>query len=87
MKCVYWMLWPSFLAAVAAEVLLIAFVDPRELCIADGLAGLSLIGFYSLIFFVTWAVCSASCATSCYLQTPSADVNRSAASTSALPPH
>jgi hypothetical protein len=53
-----WMciLWPSFLAACALEMLVFAWIDPGELKWIHMLDGLSTQGIYSIAFFTFWAL-------------------------------
>jgi hypothetical protein len=57
-----WMsiLWPSFLAACALEMLTFALVDPAELKWAHMPSGLSAQEIYSIAFFTFWATTLAS---------------------------
>lgn len=48
-------LWPSFVSAGVALVLLYAIVEPSRIAAAAGLLGVSNIAIYSLSFFFLWA--------------------------------
>ena len=61
MKQLMNILWPSFLAAGAAEVLLFTFVDPADF-------EASRMTVYSLGFFALWLVAAASSALTCFFQ-------------------
>lgn len=60
MKLMY-VLWPSFLAAGAAEVLFFTVVDPADF---EG----GRLAAYSVGFFLFWALAAASSALTCFLQ-------------------
>jgi len=61
-------LWPSFLAAGVAEVVLFTFVDP-----ADFDAGRMAV--YSIGFFSLWLLAAASSALTCFFQRSANDIN------------
>ena len=62
-------LWPSFLAAGVAEVVLFTFVDPADF-------EASRIAVYSLGFFGLWLLGALSSALTCFFQRSAAEVNR-----------
>jgi len=49
-------MWPSFLAAVAATVVFFTLFDPVELALLLGVPGFSSLGGYTLGFFFFWIV-------------------------------
>lgn len=55
MKRAMWIIWPAFLVAGALELLVFSVVDPADL---DSLSHLmwSRDAYYSIAFFVFWAV-------------------------------
>lgn len=69
MKQLMNILWPSFLAAGAAEVVLFTFVDPADF-------DASRIAVYSIGFFGLWLLGAASSALTCFFQRSAAEVNR-----------
>ena len=62
-------LWPSFLAAGAAELVLFTLVDPDDFDIGR-------LAAYSAVFFLCWGLAAASSALTCFLQKSAAEVNR-----------
>jgi hypothetical protein len=64
-----WMciLWPSFLAACALEMLTFALIDPAELKWAHMPNGFSAQGIYSIAFFTFWAMTLSSSFTTAWL--------------------
>jgi len=62
-------LWPSFLAAGIAEVVLFTFVDPADF-------EASRLAVYSIGFFALWCVAAASSALTCFFQKSAAEINR-----------
>ena len=71
MKNLPWMciLWPSFLAASALEMLVFAQIDPTELRWAQMQGGLSSQAIYSIAFFIFWLLALASSLlTACLIQ-------------------
>jgi len=62
-------LWPSFLAGGAAEVLFFTVFDPSDL-------GVGRLAAYSAGFFGFWALAAASSALTCFLQRSAEEVNR-----------
>jgi hypothetical protein len=69
MKQLMNILWPSFLAAGVAEVVLFTFVDPADF-------EASRIAVYSLGFFALWLLGASSSALTCFFQRSAAEVNR-----------
>jgi len=62
-------LWPSFLAAGVAEVVLFTFVDPADF-------GASRRTVYSVGFFALWLLGACSSALTCFFQRGADDINR-----------
>lgn len=60
-------LWPSFLAASALEMLVFALVDPAELRWTHEPHMWSVLGVYSVAFFLFWILTIASSAVTAYL--------------------
>jgi hypothetical protein len=63
-------LWPGFLVAAVATVLLFAAVDPRELSACMGWGEVSRLGAYSGGFLILWLLASGSSLLTCYFQKP-----------------
>lgn len=61
-RLLMWVLWPSFLAAGIAEVVIFSVLDPSELVVFGKHLGASREAVYSIGFFVLWAVCAISSA-------------------------
>ncbi len=60
-------LWPSFLAASALEMLVFALVDPAELRWTHEPHLWSVLGVYSVAFFLFWIFAIVSSAVTAYL--------------------
>ena len=61
-------LWPSFLAAGVAEVVLFTFVDPADF-------GASRRAVYSIGFFALWLLGACSSALTCFFQRGAGEIN------------
>jgi hypothetical protein len=69
-------LWPAFLMAGVLEMLVFAFVDPRDLHWLGGATlELSRQGVYTLTFFLFWFIVSIAGALSSLLSQPADRVN------------
>lgn len=75
-------LWPGFLVAGVATVLVFTLIDPVDVMECMGWSGLDRVGLYSIGFFFFWALSSGSSAATCYFQKPCATVNRKTAARS-----
>ncbi len=71
-----WVLWPSFIAAGAAEALFFTVFDPDELPLFGTVIGASRIATYSIGFFLFWAFAAMSSALTCFFQRGSDEINR-----------
>lgn len=69
MKQAMHILWPSFLAAGVAEVVLFTFIDPADF-------EANRIAVYSVGFFGLWLLGALSSALTCFFQRSAAEVNR-----------
>ena len=69
MKRAILILWPSFLAAGAAELVLFNLVDPDDFEIGR-------LAAYSAVFFLFWGLAASSSALTCFLQRGADEVNR-----------
>lgn len=68
MKRAILILWPSFLAAGAAELVLFNLVDPSDF-------EMGRLAAYTVAFFLFWSVAAASSALTCFLQRSAEHVN------------
>ncbi len=71
-----WILWPAFLLACAAELLVFALVDPSDLHWHGESIALSRQAVYTAGFFVFWLLAIGSSALTVLLTRPSAEVNQ-----------
>jgi hypothetical protein len=71
-----WILWPAFLLACAAELVVFALVDPSDLHWHGEVIALSRQTIYAAGFFVFWLLAIGSSALTVLLTRPSAEVNR-----------
>jgi hypothetical protein len=77
MKTKDWMsvLWPAFLLACAAELLVFALVDPGDLHWRGQAIGLSRQAVYTAGFFVFWLLAVGSSALTLLLTKPAEEIN------------
>ncbi|HBE93128.1 MAG TPA: hypothetical protein DDW55_11625 [Gammaproteobacteria bacterium] len=68
-------LWPSFLAAGAAMILLFVVFSPDELLPELRATGVSNMAIYSVTFIFLWATTLFACALSCYFMRPCSRCN------------
>jgi len=61
-------LWPSFLTACAATILLFTVFDPQQVLRGTALAELTRLGAYTVGFFLFWLLGAISSALTCYFQ-------------------
>lgn len=75
-----WMsiLWPAFLLASVAELLVFALVDPSDLHWGGEEIGLSRQAVYAAGFFIFWVLAIGSSALTLLLTKPADELNRSA---------
>jgi hypothetical protein len=71
-----WILWPAFLLACAAELLVFALVDPSDLRWHGESIALSRQAVYTAGFFAFWLLAIGSSALTVLLVRPAAEVNR-----------
>jgi len=76
MKRLGWILWPAFLIASVADGIVFSMFDPRDMHVFGAPVELSRIGFYTIGFFLFWALGAASSALTCLLQRSPFEVNR-----------
>jgi hypothetical protein len=75
MQRLIWILWPSFVVAGIAEAVFFTLIDPQELYLFGEPVNYSRLATYSIGFFAFWALCAASSAFTCFIQTASRQVN------------
>jgi hypothetical protein len=63
-------LWPSFLMAGAATVVLFTAFDPLELSLCLGAEGIDRVGAYTVGFFMLWLLTVSSSILTLYFQRP-----------------
>jgi multisubunit Na+/H+ antiporter MnhB subunit len=68
-------LWPSFLVAGVATILIFVMFDPQPMLAGTPWAGLSRLGAYSVGFFWFWLITAASSWLTCYFQRPPRSLN------------
>jgi hypothetical protein len=73
---VLWVLWPAFLVAAVAEVVVFSMVDPGDLYAFGRQVELGRQTVYALGFFLFWALASASSALTVFLSRSPWEVNR-----------
>ena len=69
-------LWPSFLTAGVATIILFTVFDPVEISSCTGGPELTRIGAYSIGFFILWLLTSSSCMLSLYFNKPCPSIAR-----------
>ena len=70
-----WILWPGFLMAALAELVLFSMIDPSDLHLLGSPLELSRTAIYSLGFFLVWGLTSGASALTCLLQRAPYEVN------------
>lgn len=73
---ILWVLWPSFLIAAAAELLVFAIIDPSDLHVFGAPVSVGRMPIYTLGFFFFWAIGAAAAALTVFLQRSPMEVNR-----------
>lgn len=71
-----WVLWPAFLVAAVAELLLFAVFDPRDLYVFGVPVDVDRMSVYTIGFFFLWAIASAASALTVFLQRSPFEINR-----------
>jgi hypothetical protein len=69
-------LWPSFLVAGLADLVVVVLFDPLEVVYRGEVQVGQRIGAYSIGFFVFWVLGIASSALTCYFQRGADEINR-----------
>jgi hypothetical protein len=70
-------LWPSFLIAGIATIILFTVFDPVELLACSGGPPISRLAAYSLGFFWFWLLTSSSCLLALYFNKPCPRIDKS----------
>jgi hypothetical protein len=73
---ILWVLWPSFLVAAVAELLVFAVIDPADLHIFGVPVDAGRMPIYTIGFFFFWAVGAAAAALTVFLRRSPVEVNR-----------
>lgn len=68
MKRLMWVLWPSFLVAIAMDGVLFSTFDPLEFAYEGEALFKDRLAAYTVAFFVIWLFAASSSALTCYLQ-------------------
>jgi hypothetical protein len=68
MKRLMWVLWPSFLVAIAMDGVLFSTLDPLEISYGGEALFDNRMAAYTISFFVFWLFAAGSSALTCYLQ-------------------
>lgn len=76
MKCVIWILWPSFIVAGVMDIVFFTLFDPLELLYDGGPLFESRLAAYSLGFIAFWVFAAASVCLTLFFQRDSAAINR-----------
>jgi len=73
---VLWVLWPSFLVAAVAELLVFAVIDPADVHVFGVPVDAGRMWVYTIGFFFFWALGATAAALTVFLQRAPAEVNR-----------
>jgi hypothetical protein len=73
---ILWVLWPSFLVAAVAELLVFAVIDPADLHVFGVPVQAGRMPIYTIGFFFFWAVGAAAAALTVFLRRSPVEVNR-----------
>jgi hypothetical protein len=73
---ILWVLWPSFLVAAVAELLVFAVLDPADLRVFGVPVEAGRMPIYTLGFFFFWAIGAAAAALTVFLERSPVEVNR-----------
>ena len=68
MKRLMWVLWPSFLVAIAMDGFVFSTFDPLQVLYNGDPLFKSRLSAYTIGFFVFWGFATGSSALTCYLQ-------------------
>ncbi len=81
-----WVLWPSFLVAAVAELLVFALFDPHDLYLFGVPVEVGRMSAYTIGFFFFWAITSAASALTVFLQRSPFEINRCPLDAEVRPP-
>lgn len=73
---VLWVLWPAFLVAAVAELIVFAVIDPADLHLFGEPVEIGRMPIYTLGFFFFWAMAASASALTVFLQRSPVEVNR-----------
>lgn len=73
---ILWVLWPSFLVAAVAELLVFAVIDPADLHLFGVPLNAGRMPVYTIGFFFFWALGASAAALTVFLQRSPVEVNR-----------
>jgi hypothetical protein len=73
---ILWVLWPSFLVAAVAELLVFAVIDPADLHVFGVPVEAGRMPIYTLGFFFFWVIGASASALTVFLQRSPLEVNR-----------
>lgn len=73
---ILWVLWPSFLVAAVAELLVFALIDPADLHVFGVPLEVGRMFVYAIGFFFFWALGAAAASLTVFLQRSPVEVNR-----------
>ncbi len=73
---ILWVLWPSFLVAAVAELLVFAVIDPTDLHVFGVPVEAGRMPVYTIGFFFFWAIGAGAAALTVFLRRSPVEVNR-----------
>ncbi len=73
---ILWVLWPSFLVAAVAELIVFAVIDPADLHVFGVPVEAGRMPIYTLGFFFFWALGATASALTVFLQHSPIEINR-----------
>lgn len=73
---ILWVLWPSFLVAAVAELLVFAVIDPSDLHLFGVPVDAGRMPVYTIGFFFFWLLGASAAALTVFLQRSPVEVNR-----------
>ena len=73
---ILWVLWPSFLVAAVAELLVFAVFDPLDLHVFGVPVQAGRMPVYTIGFFFFWALGASAAALTVFLQRSPVEINR-----------
>jgi hypothetical protein len=73
---ILWVLWPSFLVAAVAELIIFSMIDPVDLHVFNVPIEAERMPVYTVGFFFLWAITACASALTVFLQRSPFEVNR-----------